>query len=281
MANMPDSTAPTTLDAIWQSPDMTAVPPPAVPDQTLNNIWAPPKKDPAPLDTIWATTPPDPFATESRPNPVPVPLAQAAPLIPADATISANMPTLWDRIKEIFTSGDPNYSSQTSSNPKYGQAQLITPEAALTPDQQRAHPVVTGLGELAGGLTSPDSAVAIAATGGISELPGAARIIPKLISMGFGLNAIRQAISVAPESLDAFKAGDTPEAERLATHAIGNIILGGFAIAHGATATGRSGIMDEDLPAEEQAPAGKTAKGGRRLKPSNRPRSKSFKTQTK
>src|ERR1700722_18354298 len=65
----------------------------------------------------------------------------------------AQEPSIWQRIKSAVTEGIPNYSSRTVYNPRYGETQLITPEAALTPEEQRAHPIVTGAGELAGNLT--------------------------------------------------------------------------------------------------------------------------------
>ena len=234
---MPNETS-NPLDAAWQSqPDAT--PAPVFPNGN-------------PLDAQW--TPAPPKVAQSNPlneawdRPAPVPMAQApaqtAPLIPSDASISANAPSIWDRITNIFTAGNPNYSSRTASNPKFGQNQLISPEAAATPAEQSAHPVATGIGELAGGLSSPESALAIAATGGLGELPGAARLVPKLISAGFGINAIVNAYNSSPDIRQAFASGNTSEAERLLTHAVGNTVLGVAAMGHAALGKGRPGITD-------------------------------------
>ena len=62
----------------------------------------------------------------------------------------------------MFTEGNPNYSSRTVYNPKYGQNQLISPEESMTPVQQRNHPIATGLGEVVGGLTTPQSTAMLA-----------------------------------------------------------------------------------------------------------------------
>jgi hypothetical protein len=71
------------------------------------------------------------------------------------AQVRAYQPSVWDRITQAVTAGVPNYSSRTVYNPKYNETQLLSPEEAMTPSEQRAHPIATGIGEVAGGLTSP------------------------------------------------------------------------------------------------------------------------------
>lgn len=63
--------------------------------------------------------------------------------------IRAYQPTVWNRIRHVFTEGIPRYSSRTVYDPKYGQAQLLSPEEALTPGEQARHPILTGAGEFA------------------------------------------------------------------------------------------------------------------------------------
>lgn len=87
------------------------------------------------------------------------------------AKIRAYQPSVWDRIKKAITAGIPNYSSRTVYNPKYGETQLLSPEEAMTPSEQRAHPIATGIGEVAGGLTSPQSIALLYGTAGLGELP--------------------------------------------------------------------------------------------------------------
>ena len=64
--------------------------------------------------------------------------------LPNNVAIRAAQPSVWDRIKSVFTEGIPQFSSRTVHDPKYGEQQFITPEAAMTPLEQQRHPVVTG-----------------------------------------------------------------------------------------------------------------------------------------
>src|SRR5579864_6860275 len=45
----------------------------------------------------------------------------APSLIPPGAKIETSQPSVWQRIKDVFTSGIPRLSTRTASNPKYGQ----------------------------------------------------------------------------------------------------------------------------------------------------------------
>ncbi len=154
------------------------------------------------------------------------------------AEIRAYQPSLWDRIKQVVTAGIPSLSSRTVYNPKYGQMQLISPEEFATPSEQRAHPILTGVGEMAGGLTSPESVALLAGTGGLGELPGAAAMLPRLISAGFGAQAIYGGIQNVPAIRDAWNRGDVSEVERLLTHTVLNLAMGAAASQHAATGAG-------------------------------------------
>src|SRR6267378_3592095 len=141
--------------------------------------------------------------------------------LPSNMSIGAAPPSVWDRIKNVFTSGIPSLSSRTVYNPKYGEMQLASPEEAMTPGEQARHPVLTATGEVAGGLTSPESVALLAGTGGLGEIGGAAgKIIPRLVSGGFSLQQVYSAARKSPEIYNALKAGDYNRAEYLLTHAV-------------------------------------------------------------
>jgi hypothetical protein len=174
---------------------------------------------------------------------------------------SAPQPSVWERISKVFTEGIPRYSTRTGNDSRYGETQLVTPDAALTPSEQQRHPIVTGAGEFAGGLTSPASVGLIAGTGGLGELPGAAAMIPRLMSAGFGVQAITSAAKQYPEIRAAFARGDTSEAERLMTHAV--LDLGAAALAARHATTGKAAVsgkteptIAEDVPVHPASPIG-------------------------
>jgi hypothetical protein len=180
------------------------------------------------------------------------------PTAPATGSISAYEPTVWDRIKSVVLSGIPHYSSRTPSDPNYGQMQLLSPAEALTPSEQRHHPIVTGIGEVAGGLTSPESVALIGGTAGLGELPGAAALLPRLMSAGFGAQSIHQAAKTYPGIRAAISRGDYSETERLLTHAVLDLGMGALAARHAATGgvTGKSETPVETHPIESTSPVG-------------------------
>jgi hypothetical protein len=150
----------------------------------------------------------------------------------------AYSPSVWDRIKSVVTSGIPRYSSRTVNNPKYGDMQLLSPEEALTSSEQQRHPMVTAIGEAAGGLTAPSSVALLAGTAGLGELPGAAAMLPRLMSAGFGAQSIYAAAKSYPEIRAAIERGDLTETERLLTHAVLNLGMAAAAGQHAATGAG-------------------------------------------
>jgi hypothetical protein len=166
--------------------------------------------------------------------------------------LSAQPPSLWERVKKVFTEGIPRYSTRTVENPKYGTEQLVTPEAAMSPLEQRKHPIATGAAEFAGGLTSPENIALIAGTGGLGELPGVAgRLIPRLVSAGFSAQMLHSAYQQAPELKAAIDRGDYPEAERLATILGLTAATAGFAGGHAVTGTPLMGRARETMPTAE------------------------------
>ncbi|MFY9531447.1 MAG: hypothetical protein WBC04_12380 [Candidatus Acidiferrales bacterium] len=129
------------------------------------------------------------------------------------STLSPRQPSLWERTKNVF-------SHIPAVNPlvKPEEERLIAPEEAMTPVEQRQHPIATGIAQFGGGLTSPENAAILAGTGGLGGLPGAAgRILPRLISGGFTAQMLRSAYDQVPEIRDAAGRGDEAEVKRLAT----------------------------------------------------------------
>jgi hypothetical protein len=177
---------------------------------------------------------------------------------PAVATgeIKAWEPSTWDRIKLAITSGNPNYSSRTPSDPEYGKMSLISPESAMTPSEQRNHPVATGLAEVAGGLTTPESVALLAGTGGLGELPGAAAMVPRLLSAGFGAQSVYAAATKYPEIKAAISRGDTPEVERLLTHVVADLGVAALAGRHALKGEAVPASDPETRPIESTSPLG-------------------------
>ncbi len=190
------------------------------------------------------------------------PLEQSKPAAP-QATISANEPSVWQRVKNAFTEGIPRYSSRTVYNPKYGQMQIASPEEAMTPTEQQHHPIRTGIGEVAGGLTSPENTALLAGTGGLGDLPAvgrglglstnAARLIPRVVGGGFSLQMLKSAYDQMPQFRKALDAGDTSEAMRLATHIVSSGVLGYLAGRHAVKSGGAPAPATAET--EEAAPA--------------------------
>jgi len=168
-------------------------------------------------------------------------------------------PSVWERIKSAVTAGIPRYSSRTVYNEKYGEMQLLSLEEWLTPSEQRAHPIATGVAEFAGGLTSPESTALLAGTAGLGELPGAAAMLPRLMSAGFGAQAIYSGIKTVPAIRDAWNRGDASEVERLLTHTVLNLGMGALAGQHAVSTRGAiTGRVKEGATARPETPGVET-----------------------
>ena len=104
----------------------------------------------------------------------------------------------------------------TKDNPR-----LFAPEQLMTEAEQQRHPVLTGAGEFAGSMTSPENLMLIGLTGGAGELagPGAA-VAKRLLSAGFSIPMLVNAARMTPQIADAFRRGDTATGERLLTQAV-------------------------------------------------------------
>jgi hypothetical protein len=203
-------------------------------------------------------------------KPAPPALQTQGLQLPAKMSIGAAQPSVWDRITNVFTSGIPQFSSRTSSNPKYGQMNLVAPEEAMTPAEQERHPILTATGEVAGGFTSPEGVALLGATGGLGGIGGAAgKIIPRLVSGGFSLQQIYGAVKKSPDIYRALKSGDYNRAEYLLTHAVLGIGMATLGARHALGGKGAvSGTEDvsetvpvEIHPVEPQSPVGTLING--------------------
>jgi len=196
------------------------------------------------------------------------PGAKVQPIDPNLPTMSAATPSVWERVKNAITKGIPAFNSdfELASHTDTGrlssgetpQMQLVTPQAAMTATEQEAHPILTGVAETAGGLTSAPSALMIAGTAGFGELGAAGKaILPRLVSAGFSVQALKGAYDQVPAFKKALDSGDTAEAERILTHIVLDVGMGGIAARH--AVTGGPAISDT---ASNVASAGKATGAG-------------------
>ena len=112
---------------------------------------------------------------------------------------------------------------------------LIAPQNMMTEAEQRQHPILTGLGQLGEGLTSPENLAILAGTYGVGELPAGVRAG---LSAYFAAQAVKGANDYSQQGWEAYKRGDKKEAQRLWTLAAGNAAVGGMAGAHAVRETG-------------------------------------------
>lgn len=151
-------------------------------------------------------------------------------------SMGAAPPSPWDRFKAIFTAGNPNYSDRTVYDPKYGQMQLVTPEAAMTPLEQKAHPITTAINEVSGSLTSPENTAILAGTMGLGGIPGTLGKVARAgTSAYFAGQMGRGAYQENQAANQASAQGDTSEATRLRTHAALGLAGAGLAGYHATT----------------------------------------------
>jgi hypothetical protein len=173
-----------------------------------------------------------------------------------------------ERFERALGAGAPEGSKVAEWTGQRGtrdNARLFAPEQLMTEAEQQRHPILTGAGEFAGGMTSPESLTLIGLTVGAGELagPGAA-VAKRLLSAGFSIPMLISAAQTTPDIADAFKRGDIATGERLLTRAVLTAGMAGLA--------GR-GMFEETAPAI--VPRGTVsrplaidtalARGGRRL----------------
>lgn len=106
---------------------------------------------------------------------------------------------------------------------------IVAPQNLMTETEQKQHPILTGLGQLGEGLTTPENLAILAGTAGFGELPAAARAG---LSAYFAAQMAEGAAGNYVDGWKAYKRGDTGEAKRLWTMAAGSAVMGGAAGAH-------------------------------------------------
>jgi len=158
-------------------------------------------------------------------------------------------------------------------NPERG---LIAPQNLMTETEQKRHPILTGLGQLGEGLTTPQNLAILAGTAGFSELPVAMRTG---LSTYFAAQMAMGANDYSTQGFAAYMRGDTAEAKRLWTLAAGSAAMGGVVGAHGIREAGLGpearpeplvpkGTISEPLARDEVAtPKMQTVGAGEKLAP--------------
>jgi hypothetical protein len=120
------------------------------------------------------------------------------------------------------------------------EMRLLAPEQLMTESEQQQHPFLTGAGEFAGGMTTPESLALILGTAGAGELAGpAAQTARRLLAAGFTAQMLQGAIQQVPEVADAIRRGDTYNAKRL---------LAKMALTAGMAGLAAHGTFEESKP---------------------------------
>lgn len=107
---------------------------------------------------------------------------------------------------------------------------LIAPQNAMTETEQGQHPVLTGVGQLTEGLTTPANLAILAGTAGFGELPAAMKVG---LSTYFTAQMANGVKDYSTQGWQAYKRGDNAEAKRLWTLALGSAAMGAVTGAHG------------------------------------------------
>lgn len=140
-----------------------------------------------------------------------------------------------------------------ATNPIATHEELSKPLAsfanAMTPEEQKAHPVLAETLNTAGGLTSPENIAIMIASEGMGALSGpesmlASKVFPRLVSGGFSAVQVIDAAKSSPELLDAIKRGDESEALRLTTRIVEQLGMAALGAQHaaGVEATPSTGV---------------------------------------
>src|SRR5690242_19406161 len=113
---------------------------------------------------------------------------------------------------------------------RQGGMRLFDPSLLMSETERQQHPILTGAGEFAGGMTSPESLALIGLTGGAGELTGPGEAAARrLLAAGFSIPMLISAARMTPAIGQAFQRGDTATGERLLTHAVLTAGLAGLA----------------------------------------------------
>lgn len=139
----------------------------------------------------------------------------------------------------------------------------IAPSAAMTPAEQRAHPIATAAGDVAGGMASGGNVALVAATGGFGELGATAKTLSRLVSAGFSISQLWEAAKSAPDIAQAIRDGDVPRAQYLLAKAGFEAVLAYGGAKHAATGKGAiTGKLEgETRPIPQDSPVAQTLQG--------------------
>lgn len=177
------------------------------------------------------------------PQPIPTPQTQPArtpqpPQTPHQAVMSADRPTYWERVQRAYPiidrlqrgvsglsqlAGSTPTTAEALAKPAPGMSEerAIAPEQMMSPGAQQRHPILTGAGEFAGGMTTPENLLMSGMLG--APLP---RMITRSIGGIFAASMLKGAAEEYQPFRDAVARKDTSEAERIATHIMLGAIFG-------------------------------------------------------
>lgn len=153
----------------------------------------------------------------------------------ASGTLAPAPQTIGSRVKRALGAGAPAGSEMATLTGQRGtnnpdEMRLLAPEQLMTETEQQQHPILTGAGEFAGGMTTPENLALLGLTAGAGQFVGPGAIVAKrLLAAGFSMPMLIGAAQKAPEVAAAFKRGDTATAERLLTHMVLGASLAGLA----------------------------------------------------
>src|ERR1700730_7481930 len=166
-----------------------------------------------------------------------------------------NSPEAW---RAIFSLGGvkalPSVANEADNRSfGVGSDSPISPAAAMTPTEQREHPIATAAGDVAGGMASGGNIATLAATSGFGVLGKAGTTLSRLVSGGFSLSQLWDAAKTSPEVLQAIKDGDVPRAQYLLTKMGLTVGLAQLGAKH-ATGKGADAGKTEAQPSTETHP---------------------------
>ena len=159
-----------------------------------------------------------------------------------EGAVGAQPQTVGSRVARAVGAGAPQGSVLANLTRQTGTKGDVGPriQDLMTESEQQQHPILTGAGEFASGMLTPEGVMMLAGTAGAGQLAGAAgQTVKQLLAAGFSAQMLSDAASKVPEISDAIRRGDTFTAKRLMAHAVLGAATAGLA-AHG--------MFDEGAP---------------------------------
>jgi hypothetical protein len=149
-----------------------------------------------------------------------------------EGSLAPDSQTVTGRVARAIGAGTPEGSVLANLTGQIGTKGDIGPRVQdlMTESEQQRHPVLTGAGEFASGLLSPEGVMLLAGTAGAGELAGpVGQTVRQLMAVGFTAQMVSDAASTVPDISAAIQRGDTYTAQRLMTRAALSASLGGLA----------------------------------------------------